>query len=355
MAQAAELLNSGPGVVSPRGAAQRARRAVTKTLARALRPVLAHQHALDEAILAGVLAAVARLQNLEHDLILERELNERQDEQVECIGAVVEELVATAESLRRRIAHNEPALAGVHRLRAGLQAVPYVADNPFEQFDVPVGEVTGFRSLRSLGVPKSQCAGLEDLFRGPPDRVTELQRPYVEIIEAHQPVLHIGCGRGEFLALLASRGIVARGVDSRPGMVERCREQGLHVGLGDGSEHLESLDDETVGTVFCAQVIEHLTADQLRRVLELSRRKLAPGGLFIAETVNPHSIPALKTFWVDLTHQHPVFPEVALALCALAGFGSAYVFAPGYSSFEQARFAATSYAVVAASPAPPSP
>ena len=30
------------------------------------------------------------------------------------------------------------------------------------------------------------------------------------------------------------------------------------------------------------------------------------------------------------THQHPVFPEVALGLCAIAGFCPAYVFAPGH-------------------------
>ena len=80
-----------------------------------------------------------------------------------------------------------------------------------------------------------------------------------------------------------------------------------------------ALPDGSLGTIFCAQVIEHLPHDQLRRLLELSLRKLAPGGLFIAETVNPHRISSLKTFWVDLTHQHPIFPEVALAICAIAG------------------------------------
>jgi hypothetical protein len=62
--------------------------------------------------------------------------------------------------------------------------------------------------------------------------------------------------------------------------------------------------------------------------LELSLKKLKPEGLFIAETVNPHSAAALKAFWVDLTHQQPIFPEVALALCKTTGFGSAFVFHP---------------------------
>ncbi len=151
-------------------------------------------------------------------------------------------------------------------------------------------------------------------------------------------MLDVGCGRGEFLTLLAGEGIAARGVDSDAGMVAHCRALGLEVEQGDVNEHLAGLPDGSLGTIFSAQVIEHLPHEQLRRLLELSLRKLAPGGLFIAETVNPHRISSLKTFWVDLTHQHPIFPEVALAICAIAGFQSAYVFAPGFDSFERARF-----------------
>ena len=69
--------------------------------------------------------------------------------------------------------------------------------------------------------------------------------------------------------------------------------------------------------------------------------------MLIAETVNPHCPSRLKTFWVDLTHQQPIFPEVALAMCRDAGFESAYVFAPGFDSYEHARFESSAYAVVA--------
>ena len=334
MARAAELFRRGPAGVSVRGLKQRLRRRLGAVLLRALMPYLTYERELDRAI-------VARVENVEAELF---GLRGRQSERIERLEALVEDLVATAESLRRRIADDEQGL------RAELQAVPYIADSPFEQFESLVGDVTGYRSLKSAAGATSPYAGFEDLFRGPAERVTELQRPYLGLVAEHQPVLDVGCGRGEFLALLAAEGIVARGVDSDPGMIERCRAQGLPVALADAVEYLEGIDDARLGTVFCAQVIEHLTADQLRQLLQLARRKLEPGGLFIAETINPHSIPALKTFWVDLTHRHPVFPEVALALCALVGFSPAYVFAPGYPSFEAARFEATSYAVIATSP-----
>jgi hypothetical protein len=97
-------------------------------------------------------------------------------------------------------------------------------------------------------------------------------------------------------------------------------------------------------------VIEHMPYDELRRFLELARAKLRSGGLLVAETVNPHAPHALKTFWVDPTHRHPVFPEVALVLCKLAGFASAYVFHPlGVGHVEDDRYRESEYAVVAES------
>ena len=118
-------------------------------------------------------------------------------------------------------------------------------------------------------------------------------------------------------------------------MVERCRARRPRGWcIGDANEHLAGLPDGSLGTIFSAQVIEHLPYEQLRGMLALARRKLAPGGLFIAETVNPHRISSLKTFWVDLTHQHPIFPEVALAMCAIAGFRVRVRVRPGFDSFE---------------------
>jgi SAM-dependent methyltransferase len=222
--------------------------------------------------------------------------------------------------------------------------------NPFESFVSPVGQVFGFRARAADQGGTSEYVCFEELFRGPMERVAASQRPYVGLIHDHEPVLDVGCGRGEFLAMLAGEGISASGVDSDAGMVQRSSALGVQVVLGDMNEHLESLPDGALGTIFSAQVIEHLQYDELRRLLALARRKLRPGGLLIAETINPHRVASFKTFWVDLTHEHLIFPEVALAWCAITGFEQAYVFAPGFDSFESARFEAGNYAVVARAP-----
>lgn len=367
-ARAAETLRRQAGLAPPPGRGPRA--LARRALVRALRPYSHHQRELDGQIVAALRDQQAAL--------------ERHGERIERLEGLVRELILTAESLRRASADAAgdaiAARRAIEPIAAELYAPPYIHGSPFRALQTPVGRALGFASpAQAQGggdgsaegtdsglvvgvVDPSPVAGgegartdadylaFERLFRGPAERVAELQRPYLALVREHQPVLDLGCGRGEFLGLLAQEGIDARGVDSDEGMVAHCRALGLEVAPADAGAHLEGLPDGSLGTVFSAQVIEHIPHQDLRALLGLALRKLRPGGLFIAETVNPHRISSLKTFWVDLTHQHPIFPEVALAICAIAGFPSAYVFAPGFDSFEDARLEAPSYAVVATAP-----
>jgi spermidine synthase len=95
-------------------------------------------------------------------------------------------------------------------------------------------------------------------------------------------------------------------------------------------------------------VIEHFSFDQLKEFLALCRSRLRTGGLLIAETVNPHALEAFKTFYTDLQHQRPIFPEVALVLCQLSGFEQAYIMFPlGSGDLDRDRQDRGEYAVVA--------
>ena len=66
-----------------------------------------------------------------------------------------------------------------------------------------------------------------------PEHTREVLRHYVPMFEDNNPVLELGCGRGEFLGLLDEKGIKAEGVDSDDGMVEAARTKGLDVVCGD--------------------------------------------------------------------------------------------------------------------------
>jgi glycosyltransferase involved in cell wall biosynthesis/SAM-dependent methyltransferase len=237
-------------------------------------------------------------------------------------------LVSGIDELERSRDRLEHAVRDLQSLTSELHAQPYTAEP----------EHGG----------ASPYAAFEDVFRGPEERVRELLEPYVELLRGNQPVLDLGCGRGELLGLLREAGIEARGVDSDPGMVERARAKGLSVEQEDAVSYLERLPEKSLGAVTAIHVIEHLDYDALQKLLRLALRAVRSSGLFVAETVNPHSIKAFKTFWVDPTHRAPIFPEVARTLALIAGFADAEIVYPRGSGDDEAdRVGSTEYALVA--------
>ena len=160
----------------------------------------------------------------------------------------------------------------------------------------------------------------EARMRGSTADVRERQRPYVDDFCDAAPVLDVGCGRGEFLSLLRDAGVEARGVDADADMVAYARGEGLEVEQADALAYLEAQSEGSLGGIFMAQVVEHLPPPQLFRLLELSARALRPGGVLVAETINPLSPLALRSYFADLTHAQPLVPETLALLARHAGF-----------------------------------
>ena len=160
----------------------------------------------------------------------------------------------------------------------------------------------------------------ESRMRGSVDSIRERQRPYVDDFRDAAPVLDIGCGRGELLSLLREAGVGARGIDADADMVAYARGDGLEVEQADLVEYLERLDDASLGGIFMGQVVEHLPPGVLARSLELAARKLRPGGILVAETINPLSPLALRHYFADLTHAQPLVPETLQLLARQSGF-----------------------------------
>ena len=160
----------------------------------------------------------------------------------------------------------------------------------------------------------------ESKMRGRTESVQERQRVYIDDFRDAAPVLDVGCGRGELLALLKDAGVEARGVDADSDMVAFARGDGLDVEQADAVSYLESLDDGSLGGIFMGQVVEHLPPAMLVRTLELAAQKLREGGLLIAETINPLSPLALRNYFADLTHAQPLVPETLALLARQVGF-----------------------------------
>jgi len=195
----------------------------------------------------------------------------------------------------------------------------------------------------------------EARMRGSTTDVRERQRPYVDDLREASPVLDVGCGRGELLGLLRDAGVEARGIDADADMVAFARGEGLDVEQADALAYLDALPDASLGGIFAGQVVEHLPPAVLFRFLELAAQKLRPGGPLIAETINPLSPLALRSYFADLTHAQPLVPETFKLLASQAGFRAIetrFLNAPRHADDVDERireilFAPLDYAIVA--------
>ncbi|TKJ16692.1 class I SAM-dependent methyltransferase [Blastococcus sp. CCUG 61487] len=164
--------------------------------------------------------------------------------------------------------------------------------------------------------------GFERRFRGDPDVILgTLVDRYGELLADHQPVVDIGCGRGELLGMLAERGLEVIGIEPDPGMAAEARARGITVHEQLAGEWLRSVPDGSVGSIITTHVLEHLELDDMIELLELSAVKLAPDSVFISETPNPQSLIVLgNSYLLDPTHVRPLHPSLLAFLCEKAGF-----------------------------------
>lgn len=180
------------------------------------------------------------------------------------------------------------------------------------------------KEVLSRAVEEHGYFELERRYRGTEEEILDrisVYLPWLKTIPAGAPVLDLGCGRGESLALLRDQGIPARGVDSSARMVALCRERGLDAMEGDLFGTLAGVEEGSLGAVVSFHVIEHLPVGSLDRLVRLAYRALKPGGVLILETPSPLSmIVAARNFWLDPTHIRPVHPESLKLMYELAGF-----------------------------------
>jgi glycosyltransferase involved in cell wall biosynthesis/SAM-dependent methyltransferase len=168
---------------------------------------------------------------------------------------------------------------------------------------------------------------LEERFRASREEIRtrlEIYQPFVAALLDVNPqarAFDIGCGRGEWLQMLAQQGIQAHGVDLDDSMLLACHECGLSVEKRDALEALRARPDNSLDLVSAFHVVEHLTFDYLRALLSEVHRTLAPQGLLILETPNAENlIVGTNNFYLDPTHQRPVPALFLDFLCRYSGF-----------------------------------
>jgi len=181
-------------------------------------------------------------------------------------------------------------------------------------------------SAVAAGVTSSEAlshkyVGFEDQFRGAPEEIAARLAGYVEIFAGASDVLDIGCGRGEFLALLQARGVRARGIDVNESMVEVCVQKGLEASKADALEYLRAQPPGSLGGLLAAQVVEHLDPSYLTSLLDAAYAALRPGAPIVLETINPACWFAFFESYVrDITHVRPLHPDTLKFLLQASGF-----------------------------------
>lgn len=152
------------------------------------------------------------------------------------------------------------------------------------------------------------------------DALLGVLRAYLPYFADHQQVLDIGCGHGEFLQLLTDAGHTAVGVDIDPAMVAACQTQGLTAYTANVLEWLPQ-QPARFDAIFSSNVVEHMDAPTVQRLIAQAYTALRPGGLLVIGTPNPESlIVQFYEFWRDPTHVRLYSRQLLEFFFADAGF-----------------------------------
>ena len=162
---------------------------------------------------------------------------------------------------------------------------------------------------------------LEDHLRGSESEVRESLAPYVALARDHQPLIDVGCGRGELLAMCREAGIIARGFDTNERSIADLRARGFDAALAGVPECFASYGDGSAGSIVATHVVEHLPVEVLFSFFAEAARVLRGGGLLMIETPNAESLLVSGSeFWRDPTHLAPRHPAALTLLAREHGF-----------------------------------
>ena len=236
--------------------------------------------------------------------------------------AAVASLAASHEELRVSVGVLQQAAQSMKREVIRLSESGAVASGFSREKEAADSSGSSRKPQNQLGsLDSHKYVGFEDQFRGSPDDIRRRVTEYLPIFQGTSDVLDLGCGRGEFLALLREHGIAARGADVNGAMVDVCRQQGLDATEADALAYLTAQPDGSLGGLFAAQVIEHLEPRYLTALLDVAFAKLRPGAPIVLETINPACWFAFFESYIrDITHVRAIHPDTLKYLLVATGF-----------------------------------
>lgn len=154
-----------------------------------------------------------------------------------------------------------------------------------------------------------------------PEGQRRIQRFYLPFFQGTANVVDLGCGDGDFVALLVEQGIDALGVDADDKTVAAVQAQGLPIVQQDIFTYLTGAPDDSVDGIFCAHVVEHLPYQQVIELTRHAYRILRPGGRLVLATPDARTLFShLEMFYLHFGHVSFYHPRLLCFLLEHAGF-----------------------------------
>lgn len=227
----------------------------------------------------------------------------------------------------KAITENEHNLLhAIKSLEKELRVIKEKYDITQSQLDALKIEIDKKASLEGGIFDEMDYIMFENKFRGTKEDITKrlyyyLNNYVLNKIILNSTILDLGCGRGEWLALLKENGYSPIGVDLNEKMALYCQMNDLNVISGDCIEYLNALPNNSVDLISGFQLIEHLSMMQISQLFTESARVLKSGGMIIFETPNAKNVEvSAYNFYVDPTHKHPLHEDLMEFLAKKKGF-----------------------------------
>lgn len=167
----------------------------------------------------------------------------------------------------------------------------------------------------------------ENQFRGNETDISSRLEEYLPLFSKYkkpsknQPILDIGCGRGELLSLLGSNGFRAIGIDINSAMVKDCLAKGFEVVEGNAIDYLSSANPSSFSVITGFHIVEHIEFSELLNLFSQCYKAIDDKGFVLFETPNPENVyVGANTFYYDPSHLKPLPPGLLKFAMETVGF-----------------------------------
>jgi 2-polyprenyl-3-methyl-5-hydroxy-6-metoxy-1,4-benzoquinol methylase len=260
------------------------------------------------------------------------------------------EMISRLWSLEVVVNNLKNEVAPVERINAEFAVLESrVRANPYRVRDLDVSSSKDGRNTLGYDTQKGGTyADFIDMFRPDFDVLVNQLKYVLSWLPRSGKAVDLGAGRGEMVTVLKNHGLDVFGIDSDQSVVDEAQSRGINIRLQGITDFLKLENSQQYDVVTAIHVVEHVAYDILEDWLRGIHKTLKPGGVFVAETPNPHAIDAFKAFWVDVTHVRPYYPESLLHMVLSACFKKAEIWVDGEQQLVSDRLGyAGAYTIIA--------